>query len=56
MAVRWLEAKAGETDTQWDDIIIAAIGTPVQVAHHRDNVIFRSHLVRYPPAEPAVDP
>ena len=32
MAVRWLEAKAGETETQWDDIIVAAIGTPVQVA------------------------
>jgi len=31
MAVRWLEAKAGETDTQWDDILVAAIGTPVQV-------------------------
>jgi MscS family membrane protein len=30
--VRWLESKAGETDTRWDDIIIAAIGTPVQVA------------------------
>ena len=30
--VRWLESKAGETDTKWDDIIIAAIGTPVQVA------------------------
>jgi MscS family membrane protein len=30
--VRWLETKAGETDTQLDDIIIAAIGTPVQVA------------------------
>ena len=30
--VRWLEAKAGETDTRWDDIIIAAIGTPVQAA------------------------
>jgi MscS family membrane protein len=30
--VRWLEAKAGETDTKWDDIIIAAIGTPAQVA------------------------
>jgi MscS family membrane protein len=30
--VRWLEAKAGETDTQWDDIIIAAVGTPAQVA------------------------
>jgi small-conductance mechanosensitive channel len=30
--VRWLEAKAGETDTRWDDIIIASIGTPVQVA------------------------
>ena len=30
--VRWLESKAGETDTNWDDIIIAAIGTPVQVA------------------------
>ncbi len=30
--VRWLEAKAGETETKWDDIIVAAIGTPVQVA------------------------
>jgi small-conductance mechanosensitive channel len=30
--VRWLETKAGKTDTQLDDIIIAAIGTPVQVA------------------------
>jgi MscS family membrane protein len=30
--VRWLGSKAGETDTKWDDIIIAAIGTPVQVA------------------------
>jgi MscS family membrane protein len=32
MLVRWLESKAGETDTYWDDILIAAIGTPVQVA------------------------
>jgi MscS family membrane protein len=32
MLVRWLESKAGETETQWDDILIAAIGTPVQVA------------------------
>jgi MscS family membrane protein len=31
-AVKWLESKAGETETYWDDIIIAAIGTPVQVA------------------------
>lgn len=30
--VRWLESKAGETETNWDDIIFAAIGTPVQVA------------------------
>ena len=30
--VNWLNAKAGETETKWDDIIIAAIGTPVQVA------------------------
>jgi MscS family membrane protein len=30
--VRWLEGKAEETDTRLDDIIIAAIGTPVQVA------------------------
>jgi small-conductance mechanosensitive channel len=30
--VRWLETKAGETETRLDDIIIAAIGTPVQVA------------------------
>lgn len=29
--VRWLEKYAGTTETQWDDIIIAAIGTPVQV-------------------------
>ncbi len=31
-AVRWLESKAGETSTLWDDILIAAIGTPVQVS------------------------
>lgn len=31
VVVRWLKEKAGETDTQWDDIIVAAIGTPVQV-------------------------
>ena len=30
--VRWLKSKAGKTDTHLDDIIIAAIGTPVQVA------------------------
>ncbi len=30
--VRWLQSKAGETDTYWDDILIAAIGTPVQFA------------------------
>ncbi|MDD1696262.1 MAG: mechanosensitive ion channel family protein [Methanoregula sp.] len=30
--VTWLKGKAGKTDTQIDDIIIAAIGTPVQVA------------------------
>jgi small-conductance mechanosensitive channel len=30
--VRWVEAKAGETETNWDNILIAAIGTPVQVA------------------------
>jgi len=30
--VRWLETKAGETDTKLDDILIAAIGTPAQVA------------------------
>jgi MscS family membrane protein len=30
--VRWLESKAGETDTKWDDILVAAFGTPVQVA------------------------
>jgi small-conductance mechanosensitive channel len=29
--VRWLESKAGETDTKWDDIIIAAFGLPVQI-------------------------
>ena len=29
--VRWLEKYAETTETQWDDIIIAAIGTPVQV-------------------------
>jgi MscS family membrane protein len=29
--IRWMEAKAGETETKWDDIIIAAIGTPLQV-------------------------
>jgi MscS family membrane protein len=30
--VGWLKARADETETQLDDIIIAAIGTPVQVA------------------------
>ena len=30
--VRWLKAKASKTDTNWDDIIIAAIGTPAQFA------------------------
>lgn len=30
--VNWLKSKAGETETNWDDIIIAAIGTPSQVA------------------------
>ncbi len=30
--VKWLESKAGQTETYWDDILIAAIGTPVQVA------------------------
>ncbi len=30
--VGWLESKASETDTYWDDIVVAAIGTPVQVA------------------------
>jgi len=29
--VRWLEKYAETTETQWDDIIVAAIGTPVQV-------------------------
>ena len=29
--VRWLEKFAETTETQWDDIIVAAIGTPVQV-------------------------
>lgn len=29
--VRWLKTKAEETETKWDDIIIAAIGTPLQV-------------------------
>ncbi len=31
LAVRWLEAKAEQTETKLDDIIIAAIGTPVQI-------------------------
>ena len=30
--ITWLESKAGETETSWDDIVIAAIGTPAQVA------------------------
>ena len=30
--VHWLKTKAGKTDTHLDDIIIAAIGTPLQVA------------------------
>jgi MscS family membrane protein len=32
LVVRWLETKAEKTNTRWDDIIIASIGTPVQVA------------------------
>ncbi|MEN6396961.1 MAG: mechanosensitive ion channel domain-containing protein [Methanoregula sp.] len=31
IVVRWLEKYAETTETQWDDIVIAAIGTPVQV-------------------------
>ena len=31
MVVRWLEKFAETTETKWDDIIVAAIGTPVQV-------------------------
>jgi len=29
--VSWLKVKAEETDTEWDDIIMKAIGTPVQL-------------------------
>ncbi|MCK9632082.1 MAG: mechanosensitive ion channel [Methanoregula sp.] len=29
--VKWLEAKAETTETKWDDIIIAALGFPVQI-------------------------
>jgi small-conductance mechanosensitive channel len=29
--VNWLKTKAGETETQLDDIVIKAIGTPVQI-------------------------
>src|SRR5208337_2936120 len=31
VVVRWLEKFAETTETKWDDIIVAAIGTPVQV-------------------------
>jgi small-conductance mechanosensitive channel len=31
IVVRWLEKFAETTETKWDDIIVAAIGTPVQV-------------------------
>ena len=31
LIVRWIKKVAETTDTHWDDIIIAAIGTPVQV-------------------------
>ena len=31
LIVRWLEKFAETTETKWDDIIVAAIGTPVQV-------------------------
>ena len=30
--VNWLKTKASTTDTNWDDIIIATIGTPAQIA------------------------
>jgi MscS family membrane protein len=29
--VKWLEAKAENTNTKWDDILIAALGIPVQI-------------------------
>ena len=29
--VKWLKAKADVTETQWDDIVMKAIGTPVQI-------------------------
>jgi MscS family membrane protein len=32
LIVRWLKSKAETTETRWDDIIIAAIGKPLQVA------------------------
>jgi uncharacterized membrane protein YeaQ/YmgE (transglycosylase-associated protein family) len=32
LVVRWLKTKADQTDTQWDDMIIAVIGKPLQVA------------------------
>jgi len=31
VAIRWLNVVAQETETKWDDIIVAAIGTPLQV-------------------------
>ncbi len=31
MIVRWLRKYAETTNTKWDDIIVAAIGTPVQI-------------------------
>jgi small-conductance mechanosensitive channel len=31
LIVRWLKSKAETTDTSWDDIVIAAIGKPLQV-------------------------
>ena len=30
--VRWMESRAIETETKWDDIIIASFGTPAQIA------------------------
>jgi small-conductance mechanosensitive channel len=40
LIVSWLKAKAGTTDTQWDDIIIAAIGKPLQVTIIAVSVFF----------------
>ncbi len=54
--VSWLKAKAGKTDTHLDDIIITAIGTPVQVAIVAISLYIASTYFGVIPPGVSVDP